>query len=98
MNNNTSKKADLIGMVNPRMDVKVGEHVEVRSIAGYRRGTVPAGAVIVEDLGAIVEVLETHTIVVESVDAINGHLWCKGPYVEGKGSFSRGTAVYLGAL
>lgn len=88
----------MIGTVNPRMDVKVGDLVQIRSIAGYRRDAVPAGAEVVEDHGAIVEVLETHTIKVDSVDAINGHLWCKGDYVEGEGSFTRGAVAYLGAL
>ncbi|AYN55903.1 hypothetical protein PBI_COLTRANE_32 [Microbacterium phage Coltrane] len=100
MNNNTSKKAGMIGTVNPTMDVKVGDLIQVRAIEGRSKKVVAADAVIVEDHGAIVEVLVTHTIKVESVDEIGGNLWCKGPIVETDGGTPLGRVMpaYLGAL
>ncbi|AXH47327.1 hypothetical protein SEA_EDEN_32 [Microbacterium phage Eden] len=100
MNSNTSKKAGMIGMVNPRMDVKVGERIQVRVIEGRNRKNVAADAIIVEDHGAMVEVLVTHTIEVDSVDEIGEFLWCKGAIVETDGATPVGRVIpaYLGAL
>lgn len=91
-------KSSLIGMVEPRMDVKVGDLVQVRAIEGQARAVVAADAHVVEDHGPVVEVLVTHTIEVESVDNINGFLWCKGPIVEtnGRTYVGRVFPVYLG--
>ncbi|QDH92412.1 hypothetical protein SEA_CELAENA_33 [Microbacterium phage Celaena] len=102
MNANTSKKAGMIGTVNPRMDVQVGDLIQVRAIEGRRRDLVPAGATIVEEVAGtnLVEVLVTHTIKVESVDKLGANLWCKGPIVETDGATSLGRVMpaYLGAL
>lgn len=83
-----SPKAALIGAVNPRMDVKVGDLMEVRAIEGQRRD------------GRVEEVLVTHTIEVQSVDVIGKHLWCKGPIIKTDGLAKVGTGfpVYLGAV
>lgn len=100
MNSNTSKKAGMIGTVEPRMDVKVGDLVQVRVIEGITRKLVRPTDNVIEDHGAFAEVLVTHTIEVESVDVIGEHLWCKGPVVEtdGHGTLGRVVPAYLGAL
>lgn len=102
MNNNTSKKAGMIGTVNPTMDVKVGDLIQVRSIEARRRDLVAADATIVEVITpTLVEVLTTHTIKVESVDEIGDQLWCKGAIVETDGAPSnmgRQFPAHLGAL
>ncbi|WIC89457.1 hypothetical protein SEA_BAJUNIPER_33 [Microbacterium phage BAjuniper] len=76
-----SDKSNLIGMIEPRTDVKVGDLVQVRAIEGITRKLVQPTDNVIEDHGAFAEVLVTHTIEVDSVDVINGFLWCKGPIV-----------------
>ncbi|UGL61846.1 hypothetical protein SEA_FRANKLIN22_33 [Microbacterium phage Franklin22] len=100
MNTNTSKKAGMIGTVNPSMDVKVGDLIQVRAIEGISRKNRRDTDVVIEDHGAFVEILATHTIKVESVDTIGTSLWCKGAIVETDGHAPLGNTfpAYLGAL
>jgi len=95
-----SDKSNLIGMVDHRTDVKVGDLIQARAIEGQSRAVVAADAHVVEDHGPVVEVLVTHTIEVESVDNINGFLWCKGPITEtnGRTAVGRVFPVYLGEV
>lgn len=47
--------------------------------------------------GVITETPVVHTFIVESVDLLGGHWWCKGPIVESTGKpFTLGGVKYLG--
>jgi hypothetical protein len=97
---NKSEMAGMTGMVEPRMDVKVGDLIQVWAIEGITRRLVQPTDKVIEDHGAFAEVQVLHTIEVESVDNINGFLWCKGPIVATNGHTSLGRVfpVYLGEV
>ena len=59
------------GTIDPRLDVQVGDRMQVIIVEGRR--TAPH---------EITETPVTHTFEVESVDNFDGHLWCRGPIVE----------------